>query len=148
MENPGKQKEFDWRGQPNYPKPDFLSSSRKRLVPQILYKGGILNSWNKKQAIALQKGFFETLPELPEVEKDKADLAWLLYDLKFDAKNEKYKLYKTRTVYTQFTPALDKIIIPQPGDVNDFIQILQNKLDEKLEGHPPDTETLRDIPLS
>jgi len=147
-ESPGKRRDFNWQGKPNYPKPDFLSSSRKRLVPQILYKGGILKSWNKKQAIALQKNFFETLPELPEVEKDKADLAWLLYDLKFDAKNKKYKLYKTKTVYTQFAPALDKIIIPQPGDVNDFIQILQNKLDEKLEGHPPDTETLRDIPLS
>ena len=38
-----------------YPRPDFLSSSRKRLVPQLIYKGGILKAWQKKQAVALQR---------------------------------------------------------------------------------------------
>jgi hypothetical protein len=144
-ENPSTRSEFDWQGQPNYPKPDFLSSSRKRLVPQILYKGGILSSWKKKQAIALQQSFFETLPDLPEVSREKAELAWLLYDLKFNAKSKTYKLVKTKTVYTQFGPAIDKIVIPQPGEVGLFVQQLQEKLDEKLEGHPPDNETLKDF---
>ncbi len=143
-----KKKDFNWQGKPNYPKPDFLSSSRKRLVPQILYKGGIFKFWKKKQAIALQKDFFETLPELPQAEKKTADMAWLLYDLKYEEKVKKYRLCKSKTVYTQFTPALDKIIKPQAGDISDFVQLLQNKLDEKLEGHPPDTETLRDITIS
>ncbi len=53
--------DFTWTG-PNYPKPDFLSSSRKRLAPQMFYKGGILKVWGKKQAVALQTSFFETLP--------------------------------------------------------------------------------------
>lgn len=39
---------MDWTAQPNYPRPDFLSSSRKRLAPQLLFKGGILHSWQKK----------------------------------------------------------------------------------------------------
>ena len=30
-------------------RPDYLSSSRKRLVPQLVYKGAILKSWGKKQ---------------------------------------------------------------------------------------------------
>lgn len=38
---------MDWTNQPNYPRPDFLSSSRKKLAPQLLFKGGILNSWQK-----------------------------------------------------------------------------------------------------
>lgn len=30
---------MDWTSQPNYPRPDFLSSSRKRLAPQLLFNG-------------------------------------------------------------------------------------------------------------
>ena len=44
---------MDWTSQPNYPRPDFLSSSRKRLAPQLMFKGGILNYWEKKMAVAL-----------------------------------------------------------------------------------------------
>ena len=45
--------DMDWRNEPNYPRPDFLSSSRKRLAPQLMFKGGILNAWGKKMAVAL-----------------------------------------------------------------------------------------------
>lgn len=34
---------IDWAGRAGFPSPDYLSS-RKRLVPQLLYKGGILNA--------------------------------------------------------------------------------------------------------
>ena len=50
MENPAANVNMDWRGKSNYPRPDYLSSSRKRLAPQLLYKGGILNAWGKKIA--------------------------------------------------------------------------------------------------
>src|SRR3990167_2156345 len=67
--------------EPNYPRPDYLSSSRKRLAPQLLFKGGILHSWKKKIAVALNKSFFATLPKLKQVSKSDADIAWLIYDL-------------------------------------------------------------------
>ena len=38
---------LDWSKEENIPRADYLSSSRKRLVPQLIYKGGILNSWGK-----------------------------------------------------------------------------------------------------
>ena len=72
---------MDWTSQPKFPRPDFLSSSRKRLAPQLLYKGGILHAWKKKIAVALDKIFFETLPQLKEVDKSEAEIAWLIYDL-------------------------------------------------------------------
>ncbi len=77
---------FDWTGKPKFPKPDFLSSSRKRLAPQLLFKGGILHSWNKKIAVALDQAFFETLPVLKEVERSQAEVAWFVYALKHDEK--------------------------------------------------------------
>ncbi len=39
MENPKAHENMNWRGEPYFPRPDYLSSSRKRLAPQLLYKG-------------------------------------------------------------------------------------------------------------
>jgi hypothetical protein len=139
--------DFIWSG-PNFPKADFLSSSRKRLAPQMLYKGGILKAWDKKQAVALQTSFFETLPKLKETTPSKADIAWLLYDLKVDKRNNRFKLTQNRIVYTEFGTALKQITTAEPGKVDDFIDVLQEKLDEKLEGNPPDAPTLTDITLT
>ena len=101
MESPAKHSGMDWTVEENYPRPDYLSSSRKRLAPQLIFKGGIINAWGKKTAVALNKGFFNTLPKLPEVPKDKADIAWLIYDLKPPEKaGQHYELFLERTVYT------------------------------------------------
>src|SRR5438093_9867455 len=63
-------------------RPDYLSSSRKRLAPQLIYKGGILKAWGKKLVVVLHRRFFATLPSLTPVPQDEADIAWMLYDLK------------------------------------------------------------------
>jgi hypothetical protein len=138
---------FNWSG-PNFPKADFLSSSRKRLAPQMLYKGGILKAWGKKQAVALQTSFFQTLPKLKETPATKADIAWLLYDLELDKQSNRFKLTQNKIVYTKFEPALKQITTAEPGKIKEFIEVLQQKLDEKLEGNPPDAPTLTDITLT
>ncbi len=57
----------------------------------------------------------------------------------------RYQLVRSKTVYTQFGPALDKITTAEPGDIQDFIDYLQEKLDDKLiTGASPDTPTLLD----
>ena len=81
MEDPESRSKMDWQGQLHYPNPDFLSSSRKRLAPQLLFKGGILHGWGRKQVVVLDSAFYATLPTFPTVTSDKADLAWLIYDL-------------------------------------------------------------------
>lgn len=143
MKNPSP--DFQWQSGYNYPKPDYLSSSRKRLVPQMLYKGGIFHSWGKKQSVALQKSFFETLPELPQVQREKADIAWFLYDLIPDQTNQIYQLKLVDTIYTEFGPALLKITTPEPGNLADFIVLLQDRLNEELDSNSPDAPSLNDI---
>ena len=137
--------DFEWPTGYNYPKPDYLSSSRKRLIPQMLYKGGIFQSWKKKQTVALQKSFFETLPSLPTTTKSKADIAWFLYDLEFNEEQNQNNLALSEIVYTEFEPAILRVTTPEPGDVSDFINILQNRLDEHLDKNPPDAPSLTDI---
>lgn len=136
---------MDWSKEPNYPRPDYLSSSRKRLVPQLLFKGGILNGWGKKTAVALNKGFFATLPKLEQVPKSDADIAWLIYDLEIirekGQKSGRYSLKKVDEVFTKFKPALLSITTPSPGKVDNFVKLLQEKLDEQLET-PPVNKTI------
>lgn len=143
MKNPSEN--FEWPTGYNYPKPDYLSSSRKRLIPQMLYKGGIFYSWKKKQTAALQRSFFETLPSLPTTSKAKADIAWFLYDLEFNKEANKFDLVLSETVYTEFEPALLRVTTPEPGDIGNFIDILQSRLDEHLDKNPPDAPSLTDI---
>jgi hypothetical protein len=147
MGNPIRRQDLNWQGKPHYPKPDYLSSSRKRLIPQVLYKGGILKARGKKQVVVLQKCFFQTLPEMPRVDIERADIAWLLYDLKAEPQEDRFKLVQKEVVYTEFGSALDRIIRPEPGKVEDFIEVLQKKLDEQLDENPPDAPTLTDIVL-
>jgi hypothetical protein len=111
----------------------------------MLYKGGIFQSWKKKQSVALQKSFFETLPSLPTTTKSKADIAWFLYELVFDNEQKQNNLVLTETVYTEFEPALLKVTTPAPGNISNFINILQNRLDEHLDKNPPDAPSLTDI---
>src|SRR5260370_24818723 len=107
MEDPRAHAAMDWSRRRYYPRPDYLSSSRKRLAPQLIYKGGILHAWGRKQAVAVDSSFFNTLPTMIEVDKSEAEIAWLVYDLQLDQYN-RYRLIRSRTVYTRFDIALDK----------------------------------------
>ena len=129
---------MDWSNQPNYPRPDYLSSSRKRLVPQLFFKGGILHSWKKKSAVALDKSFFNTLPPLTKVNRKKADIAWLIYDLELcgTGAEKRYRLKKVDEVFTEFESALLSITTPVPGKIDDFMNMLQVKIDGELETPP------------
>jgi len=143
MEDPKGRSKMDWSKHPNYPNADYLSSSRKRLAPQLIFKGGIFKAWNKKTAVALNRGFFETLPHLQEVEPAQADIAWFVYDLVKDPAKNIYALQRWKAVYTKFTESLEKITRSEPGNIADFVEVLQDKVDEKLDNqNPPDTEVI------
>lgn len=119
---------MDWSAELHYPRPDYLSSSRKRLAPQIYYKGSIIKGWGKKQAIALQKSFYETLAPLDRVGQEKADMAWLIYDLQYDKVRHVYDLVLVDIVYSLFDEALERISIPRAGPIEPFMHTLQAKL--------------------
>ena len=133
--------EFVWNNALKYPKPDYLSSSRKRLIPQIIAKGSILKQWNKKQAVAMQESFFATLPKIKEVDRSIADFAFFIYDLDSDEKAAEFHLVKKRVVYTDFSSVLKQVAKFEAGPIETFTKILQKKLDRKREGEPePITE--------
>ena len=114
MEDPAGRADMDWRGQRNCPRPDYLSSSRKRLAPQLIFKGGILNGWGRKMAVALNTGFYKTLPALDEVDPSEADLALFVYDLVLDPAQNRYALTLSKTVYANYNPDWDEAGAPEP----------------------------------
>lgn len=141
MQDPEKNREMDWSTKPNYPRPDYLSSSRKRLAPQLIYKGGILKHWQKKTCVAIDSSFYSTLPKLPKVEKKDADIAWLIYDVQLNSSSNTYELIRKEVIYTKFATALDLITTSTPGNIDDFISGLQEKLLKKLENNAIDNNS-------
>jgi len=130
MADPARNGPLGWTGA-KYPRPDYLSSSRKRLAPQMIMKGGIFKSWGKKQAIVLHKGFYDTLPaleEMPEANKAEADIAWLIYDLIPHATENRLVLTLLKTLYTDFGTALATITTREAGSIDDFAAVLNAKL--------------------
>ena len=131
MQNHDIETAFTWIGESYYPRADFLSSSRKRLAPQLIYKGGILHAWGKKMAVAVDEAFFSELPELPQVEPPDADVAWFVYNLIEDVHVRRYSLIKVDTVYTQFSPVLREITQSNPGPEKSFRVVIQRRLKAK-----------------
>jgi hypothetical protein len=142
LENPNPS--FSWTKAFKYPKPDYLSSSRKRLIPQIIAKGSILKQWNKKQVVALQSSFYNTLTSLPEFDKSESDFAFFLYDLIPDNDTKVLVLKLQRIVYTKFANALEQIAKFEAGSISQFTDILQKKLDAKRVGNT-DIDNLENI---
>ncbi|WP_425146887.1 NotI family restriction endonuclease [Deinococcus sp.] len=95
-----------WDGS-NPPRPDWLSSSRKRLVPQLAWKGSILHAWNIPVAVCVQLAFWKTMPYLSavtDVAETFPDMAWVIVDL--ERRGRTYQLIHVNTLSSQFETAL------------------------------------------
>jgi len=125
----------DWIGETPVPRPDYLSSSRKRLVPQLMYKGAILRAWNKKMAVVVDEQFFQTLPQLASIPPQDANMAWFIYRLmpgrQAHEGTERYYLEKVTEVFTDFEQVIRVMTTSSPGRAEDFIKFLQAKLHEQ-----------------
>lgn len=114
------------------PRADYLSSSRKRLAPQLRYKGYILNSWGRKLAVVVDRPFFKELHRITPFSilpsPNGAEMVWLVYELKRDAPQLPYQLTLAQTVYSDFRQTLERINTPLAGTQEDFIAKLQARL--------------------
>lgn len=127
MTDPATNHQLEWPRK-NYPKPDYLSSSRKRLLPQLLFKGGILNSWGKKTAVIVHRGFFEQLPSLETVDRSEAEMAWFVYDFEVNETTGRYHLARHMVRYTLFETALNTISVSAPGEMSKFMNTLESRI--------------------
>jgi hypothetical protein len=127
MQSPEMNFEMEWPKK-NYPKPDYLSSSRKRLAPQLIYKGSILHKWGKKMVVIVDENFFAQLPQLRDSGEGNADIAWMIYGFQYDRKLGRNVLVRKDVRYTEFESALATITTPVIGDVSEFMSYLKNRI--------------------
>lgn len=114
----------------------------KRLVPQIVAKGSIMRQWGKKQAVAVQKAFFDRIPKpIPQVSADEGDLIWLLYDIVSDPDTKLRKLVRHEPVYSKFDDTLISFTSYEAGSEEDFRKLLQGRLDRLGQGKLLDDDT-------
>lgn len=128
IEDPKEYSKTDWSKALKYPKPDFLSSTRKRLAPQLLFKGSILSQWKRKIAVAIDEALFSTLPNMKTVSIGKANLLWMVYKLKRDSKSGQFKLALSKLHPTMFAEAMECITVPEIGPEAPFIADLSRRL--------------------
>jgi Restriction endonuclease NotI len=130
MKTPGEV--LDWTKNSNYPSPDFLSSSKKRLVPQLLSKGSIFDAWGKHTAIILDEPFFSTLPKLDDLPAEQSRLHWLVFKLSESENADQLELAHVRTLNTEYQAAMSSFTAPRAGDIGEFVKKLQGKFDSMV----------------
>lgn len=111
-------------------RPDSLSSSFKRLFPQILRKGAVFSSeeWGGgKIGVVTPRSFFDSFSrQLPQVGKEEADIAWVVCDTKYDSKLGRNRVFVADTIYTTLS-AVEEASRPSPGDKKKFIEGIDRK---------------------
>jgi len=109
-------------------RPDYLSSTRKRLAPQLSYKGEILAHWEKKFAVAVHDAFFDQLPKFKSVDPKVANFVWLIYTLQRGSPTGRYRLARCHPVYTSFESVQEVFLMPSIGEEREFRHALTEEL--------------------
>ncbi len=88
METDFQELQHDPAAAPPFPRevrrPDWRSSSAKRLMPQLQVKAPTMRRWGKKIAVAIDKPFFEAIggqSERPSRDLDDGDIVWLVPEM-------------------------------------------------------------------
>ena len=109
MKKPSFHWKMDWTLEPNQPRPDYLSSSRKRLALYLTSRGLVIYKKRKKQIIALQNSFFKTLPACSIVSESTSDFAFFVYELSGE-QSESRQLKLINKIYTQYSSVCDQFL--------------------------------------
>jgi hypothetical protein len=126
LRDPSARYNMDWKGKDGgYPRPDWRSS-HKRLFQQLLHKGAILRKWGKKQCIAIQRPFFDSVPQIPSAPQDEANLLWLVYDL--EQSDDQWHLRLDERVFTTYATSLESVQEMKAGDQSRFVSKLEDKV--------------------
>jgi len=82
-------------------------------------------------AIVIQKQFydnFRSLHSLAEVQPDKADMMWILYQLEHNPIENRYNLSVERKIYYRMTDVLAQFTRVSVGEAANFVINLEKKV--------------------
>ena len=113
-------------------RPDWRSSSAKRLMPQLQVKGPTLRRWGTKLAVAVDRPFFDAIggpSQEPSTDMNDGDVIWLVAHM--DANK---RLNKGHWEVLSLEDASDRLLAAETVKRSEFEESLRDKI-QKL-GEP------------
>ncbi len=107
-------------------RPDWRSSSAKRLMPQLLVKIPTLRQWGKKMAVAVDTAFFEAIggnTSQPSHDLNEGDIVWLTLDISDD-----YRIQPRHWEVLPLEASANKLLAADAVKREDFESALRKKL--------------------
>lgn len=113
-------------------RPDFRSSSAKRLQPQLEAKCPTLTRWGKKIAVVVDRPFFDSLsPMTRALDNDDAEVIWFV--VRYEPRGDRYALARDEAVPVTLDAARGGLQNAEPVSKQDFESALRKKL--RAAGH-------------
>lgn len=114
-------------------RPDWRSSSKKRLVPQLIEKAPlVIRGFGKRFAVAVQPGLLGSLPRLPQVAPEDSELAIIQVDLVQDHASGRFRLTHMDTLHLRLDETLRTLAHQADGDLPKFEQAMKRKRSQLL----------------
>jgi hypothetical protein len=109
-------------------RPDYRSSSAKRLLPQLQTKTQVIRRWGKRIAVIVDRGFFDNLAEMTfETDISNADIAWFV--VRFEETESGVALMTSDGVYyTKLESAVEGLTGGEALTLTEFEKNLARKL--------------------
>ncbi|MYA89553.1 MAG: hypothetical protein F4X97_14075 [Boseongicola sp. SB0662_bin_57] len=107
-------------------RPDWRSSSAKRLMPQLQVKGPTLRRWGTKLAVAVDRPFFEAIggpSETPSQDLNDGDIVWLVPQI-----TDGYRLVEDHWEVLSLEDSSDKLLSAETVKRQEFEDALRAKL--------------------
>ncbi len=120
---------------PPYPdhirRPDWRSSSAKRLMPQLQVKVPTVRRWNSKVAVAVDRPFFESIggpSATPSQDINDGDIIWLVPELSRNGIDGSFQLTRGHWEVLTLESSTDKLLAARTISRDVFETALQDKL--------------------
>lgn len=107
-------------------RPDWRSSSAKRLMPQLEVKAPTLRRWGTKLAVAVDVPFFDAVggpSEKASRDTNEGDIIWLVLQV-----SDKYKLESTHWEVLSLEESSEKLLAAKTVRRKEFEEVLRSKL--------------------
>lgn len=108
-------------------RPDYRSSSTKRLMPQLQIKVPTLRRWGKKTAVVVDEAFFSSLGKMDDVsDASNADIAWFVVSL--TRGKGVARLERASCRFTTLERAVEGLTAGLPVSLTQFESTIREKL--------------------
>ena len=134
--------EKDTGGRPPFPlahrRPDFRSSSAKRLMPQLRVKVPTLRRWGQKLAVAVDQPFFDAIggPSAnPKRELSDGDIIWLVPELVL-VPGSGHQLRRGHWEVLTLEDSSSRLLAAEPVGQKEFEKALRRRLEPMIVSSP------------